>query len=600
MSLKDKFEEIKSGEERKKTTEKIKKERGTLSEILDQKNTLINKIKELKDLRNQLENSYSSAQTSVEDFKNSKNNIHNLFNQYADSLKERGIESVDDILDNKDFSEEEEVIEYRKKGTGKIGKDNGKGKLGAAVENLSAVKTKVKAELPEMELDFRGGDKKREISPRKETLLKIREYVKKLETEELPEIIKKEAEIKKEYLPKLKELISNKIETVIPEKGNYSISPLAANITFISDEIFEFCGDEMWPEVKVMAEEAIKNKFKEKGINQDSEDIEVSLEAEKLIFDVQNLRSKHEKLLKLDQDRSNLSGLKRNLLSNPKTQVVIKDGAVYPAELLQKAEYYKEKNPAAKQVAEQLKEELVNFFEELKNKINPGWFTGGETKAKMAEVKAALEAAKLQTSQIKVPDNFFNQKRWELFNYFCGVFPVFSDSQQPEWLKNLAAEIIKKRDEASEIIQKPNEEERESLHKFDNDIYSFRDTGNAIAAVGGFDIPVSAIKEDHYYKKIIDKQEIDNFFSSISGKSMDKTELDKAFEQELKVFEEEIKNYPQSVQIIDKFKKLLEEFDEKYKRNYGLAASKLAAKSEGAYRYNSTDTIYEVKQKLFY
>lgn len=605
MSLKAKFEEIKEQTKIKETKEEIKGGKETLGEIRTKKEELIAKISILKDSLNKLDSAYYSAQDGVEEFKSSKDKINELFNEYSEDLKKQGIDSVSGILNNKDFSGDEEVINYHRAGTGKFGRKDERGELGKRVESLAETKTKAKEEFPELGLNFRGGVKEgEEISPREESLEKMRELINKLENEDLKEIVKKEKIAKAEYLPKVKEIVKKEIEDIFPKGNEYSTAPYASDFNFISNEVFSLCGDEMWPEVKEAAEEAIRDSFKGKN-NLSAEEIGASLEAEKLIFDVQNLKSEHGEVLKLNEDHKELSMLKSDIESTfHGNEIFIKDSKIHRADLLQKAEYFKQKNPEAKLISEEAKKEAIDFLSKIKEEVNPGLFTGGKTRKDMEAVKQEINNSIDKLTKLDVPEIFFGPNCWGFSNSVHNSFPSFKGYQY-DWFSSLNKKIEEKRGELVSKIQKPLEDEGDSFHRFNDELYNGKIFGGVSSLEGGSQVPAYLIKDDYHYKKIIDKEEIDKFLESISGKNLTEEEFNKEFDKELKVFEEEIKSYPGSDKILERFESLLKKYDTEFFRKSMLINNKMKPRGskvhKHGYRDDETDReSYKVKQELFY
>ena len=289
MSLKDKIAELKQADKTEIDGKKMKEGKETINVIGSEKEALANKIKGLKDLVSKLENSYSAAKTGIAEFKDAKGKIDEIFSDYVAHVEETGAEQkisgVSEILNSAEFAGDEEVREYHKKGTKKIKGDDKTGQLGDKVKENAQAKKAIKEALPDMKLNFRGGLKEGEkMSPRDASLLKLKDYIKELEQEELAAVRKKEAEVKAEYLPRIQEIVNRNLDRIFPEGNSPSGSSLGSHLNLISDEILEFCGDELWPETKAMAMKLILEQCAKKGIRSNVSEVDENLEAEKMIL----------------------------------------------------------------------------------------------------------------------------------------------------------------------------------------------------------------------------------------------------------------------------------------------------------------------------
>lgn len=640
MSLKGKFEGIKQVVGVKKTQETFEEGKRVFGDIENKKKTLTDRINGLKELVNQLEGSYSSARKGSNDFAEADNKIKTTFNEYtqdpefAAALKRLGVKSVEELLASPDFSNEEEIVDYHKKGAAKLRKNEAtqtekleiaddedekkkpekRGELGERVKELASVKGRVKKELPEMDLNFRGRVKAGEtISPREASILKIKDYIKELEKKELAEVQKKEKEAKAEYLPKIKEIISNRLEEIFPAAKGYSVAPAAANINFITDEVFELCGDELWPEVKNAALILVRQKFEERKIDIRSDGIDKSLEAEKFIFDVSDLRNKNENLLKLDRDKDNFSGLGRETdeklfqgLKKSGEEVEIKDNLMFPKYLLQQAEYFKEKNVEVKKVLEKTISELIPFYTEAKNEFQPGIFTGGKNEKAMKEAKNILDQVINGLKVLKVPENYYNgNDRWGFHNNFFNTIPgeskFRSNPDSYKWLSALYTKASEKYEEMRETFKSTTSPEDDKLNKLSNDLYNYSSSRyDGKINVSGFDVPVVIPEKGYRYPEITNKKRVDSFLKSLNDQTFSQEELAKKFKEEEEIYAQEIKNYPNSEEIINRFKQLSEKYDKVYRYNSDLLNTKNKAKTNQGYVQRTPSDSFIFKKELFY
>ncbi|MHB8903636.1 MAG: hypothetical protein ACYC40_00840 [Patescibacteria group bacterium] len=612
MSLKDKIAEIKQADIAKIDDEKIKKGKETINVIGSEKKALADRIKDLKELVAKLENSYSAAKTGIAEFKGAKEKINEIFSDYVAHVEETGAEQkisgVSEILNNKEFADEEEVKEYHKKGTKKIKGDDKTGELSDKVKETTQARTALKKALPEMKLDFRGGVKEgEEMSPRDASLLKLKNYIRELEQEELEAVRKKEAEVKAEYLPKIQEIISRNLDRMFPEGKAYSVGSLDSNFNFITDEIFEFCGDELWPETKAIAMKLIQEQYSKKGIGFRNSEMDENLEAEKMIYDVQDLRTKHENLLKLDQDRENVHnlfqyGIKSDLFNRGVNEkVLIRDGKIYPNSILESVERLKAKNPEAQEICRNVKNSLTNFLTTSKNEIAPGIFTGGQARKDMKSVKDKLDEAILKLSKSEVPENFYSHNYYEFPNALLNAKPYFRGNQLEKysWFQALGQKTEKQWNKELAKIKVLQDAEGSNVSKINNDIYHLRSGGN-VTNESGFSIPVLFINEQYYYTQITDKKEIDSFLAGISGKALSEDELKAAFEKEDEALSAKIKEYPNSAEILNRFKILVAKYDQDFRYKARLIDTKIKSKDNPNYRSDKENDSHTVKPKLFY
>ena len=129
----------------------------------------VNKIKILKKLLDQLENS----QKDLNSFKGAKENVISLPEVYPQYTAERKIDSLSGILNDEFLSNDIDVTDYKEKSEG----------LKDDLEELAKTKKLAQETFPELYLDFRGGLRNGEtMSPREESIIIIKDQIKKLES----------------------------------------------------------------------------------------------------------------------------------------------------------------------------------------------------------------------------------------------------------------------------------------------------------------------------------------------------------------------------------------------------------------------------------
>lgn len=607
MSLKNKLESIKKEVVTEKDAEKIKEGKESVKEIESSKQVLVDRISGLKNLLSQLEGAYSSAGNKLDNFKEAKNKINDLFLEYKDYLKEKGINSVADILHNADFSDESEIQAYQESGTLKTDNEEERGKLGESVENLANIKKATKEALPDMDLDFRGKTSEGEdLSPRQASIAKIKNFINDLE-KELAEVSAKESETKAEYLPKIRNLIKEKIDNIF-KADNLSIAPKAANLNFISDEVFELCGEEFWPQVKNEAIEMIVEKDKTRFGSYNRDDIKKSLEAEKLIFDVENLRNNNKEVLQLEVDKINFSRLgyriERELSFTPNNKILVKDGNIYPGVLMEQAQYFEEKNKDAKQVCEDVLEKLKALLSETKDKVpTVSFLTGKKKKIEIEKVKAELEEAEKELSAIEAPDNFHcNNKRYDFTNKLGSriITPKFNSLNRTEWLAPLRKELDNGSDKIRQELRNLQSQEGPAVSKLSDALYNFGRRLKQFTDVNGFEIPFVKLAESDYYKRINSKEIADTFFKRLEGVNLDLEEFKKQVKEEEERISRLILDFPEAEKTLAEFNRLQEKYDSDFKYETKLMQTKLSSRKREKSWSMSEKGEYEIKQEMFF
>lgn len=186
--------------------EKLSAKKKTIEEKISSDLRLkISKKQEQKDsLRMELENlkkKYEEGSTVVNELQEQSTELQGVYNQYEGVLKEEGIDSKSQMIQNPEYSEDDKVVKFKE--TGKKLRDV----VGSIKESKNSLKNQVS------DLDFRGVERGNE-SPRDISYKKIEEKITELDrqTEELeaqtPERITREKNIvecikamKEQYIP---------------------------------------------------------------------------------------------------------------------------------------------------------------------------------------------------------------------------------------------------------------------------------------------------------------------------------------------------------------------------------------------------------------
>lgn len=603
MSLKNKLEAIKKEVTSKKSAEEIVAGKQTVSELAGNKQALSTKIADLKTMLSQLKSAYSHSESDLADFKSKKSQIEALFTEYGDYLETRGIASVEDFLHDPEFAAEGEIKEYEEAGAAKQ-KSGQRGKLGKGVEQVADLKSQAKEALPEMDLDFRGQKKAgEEVSPRQASFSKIEAHIQELEGE-LAKINEQEKNAKQEYLPKIKALVGEKIDEVFNEQ-NLTTNPKLLNLNLISDEVFRLCGDEFWPEAKETAMSLIKQKYagEKWGSSFEVEDLNSSLEAEKLIFEVNEIREKHQSLLDREHDRQGLVNLSREMDSSffryPNSSLAVKEGDLYPGDILAQAEYFADKNKEAKVVCEKSLEQAKMALEAAKAKIPGGFLAGKDTKHDIEEITQEIEKAEANLAKLSAPDSFYGDNEYAFTNAMFSVMPRLKSRSGKEWALNLREEIDKQNDQINNSLRNLQNQEREALRKIKDDLYQFG-SSQLKKTINGFIVPYFKLEDFPQYKSFNDKPELDQLFKGLEGLRLTQAEFKEQIEKESAVFKQEIAAYPDSEAILKRFKELEEKFESDYRYNFQIMHVKELTRNNPEARTSQTRDHYTIKRDLFY
>lgn len=602
MSLKNKLEAIKKDVETKKVVEEITEGKESLRETSDQKQVLTDRITALKLLVKQVKDAYSSSQGSLDDFKKSAGNIKALYSEYEDYLKEKGINSVEEILRSDDFKEEAEVKEYQEAGASQIDESGQRGKLGKNVEEVAKAKTAVKEALPDMKLDFRGKKGEGEdMSPREASISKLENYVSELETE-LEEINKKESEKKGELLPKVKEMISLEIDKIFSE-GNLYLEPKAGNRKFINDKVLELGGDELWPQIKETAKALIEEKIEEKrnGEFQRSE-IDSSLEAEKLIYDASKIKEEHQDLLDLKNEEESFKRLSNEIKADYFLQrsgeLVVKENRLYRADLIEKTDYFKEKNIEAKKISEEVINEYLSAYKAAKEKMPSGFFIGSKTKEGVEEMTAIFDKAIKEMEEMEAPDNFYCHKPYDFTNKLLSIPPHFDIRTRKDWAKEMKKDLIDLDIKLSEKIKDLFNKESDALFKLSNDLYNSTSNRPTIE-MNGFNVPYQDMKDFQSYEQLKNTEKVDAILKEVDGLKLSHEDFVKLFNEEREELVNQIASYPDSEKILNKLKELEDKFDNDYEHDSILIQRKMAAKEGKEVRDYDKKESYEIRKDLF-
>lgn len=215
MSLRDKLEA--------KKIEKTETEKERVAMSIQEKITAVEadifaletRKQNIAKLFSTLKNNYNQSTASLDNFKSKKGLVKEIFTENEEVLKDDGIESFEQMLNEN--PDEEEVRAYRQAGVrGPKTIEDKEGDTGALYENINdlvSVKEALKAEMPELKLNFSARKVNNEdISHRDASFKKIEEYIKGLD-DELIKLNKKKGEIVLDTPEGRAELILKDMET---------------------------------------------------------------------------------------------------------------------------------------------------------------------------------------------------------------------------------------------------------------------------------------------------------------------------------------------------------------------------------------------------
>ena len=608
MSIKNKFESIKQEVSKNRAASDIVETKKSVVELVDRKTVLSDKINNTQNILSKLESIFSQSEKSLIDFKTQKEQLGNLFFEYKDYLADKDINSVKDLLDNPEFAGEEEIKHYNEVKPGKNSKGD-RGSLGKNIEEASIIKQEAKESLSDLDLDFRGGTKEgEETSPRKQSFNKIKNYIDQLKGD-LEKLNSQEQKLKNENLPIIKELLEDNIKKVFSAE-NLSVGPVMENLNFIKDEVFGLCGDEFWPEAKKMAADLIAERYQERFGDKkvfgpaSSENINKSLEMEKLIFDANDIRENHKELLVLNSDKEVLKNFidSADYFRFQDEKIVMKDKKAYSGHILSQIEYFNQKNAEAKVICEEAIKEAKEMVDKLESEIPSKFLAGRDEKYDIEKFSNGLGIVKEGLEKINAPEYFHSEDRYRFYNNFRSLFHnLDADSRsEKKWALALVKEFKNKVSEIDNKIISLHNNESDAFSKLSDNIYQLNH--RKFEKINDFKAPYIDVKETRPYQNIYDKADFDNFLDSLEGKELDKEQFEVEIDKRKDLLTEKIADYPNSQIILEKFNVLVD----KYKKEFQLGDLNKAIQEKNYARNNKrpgyfkeTDS-YRFQKDLFY
>jgi len=619
MSLANKLEGFRAEVEAKRTIEELKKGKDSLGDIVARKNALSARITELDQALSGLNQSYGQAESDLGSFKKTKGDIKGMYGEYEETLKEHGINSAPEMLTNPEFANEPEVKEYFAKSPAKEKKateyasqeeaqtaEKKRGRLGGSIKELSQAKSKAKELMPEADLSFSGGKARgKETSRRQESLDKIREE-RDLLRKELNEVIEEEKKAEKEYMPKIEKLIEEKLDRLLPAGQGHQSAAEAADAgviyrRFVPDQIFEVCGN-FWPEAKKTIQEAIEKYFREREINISPDNINRSLEAEKILYDADSLKNKYGDVLRMEHEGKAL-GYLENKLDDPfrygMGRAAFRSGKAIPESILLEAESLNGKNPEAKKIAEGVLTKLKVALLEEKGKIKNGLLDGRETKADKEKVRKIIGESLKELDNLEAPDDFFQANRYNFINKLSNSKPYILGDK---WVNDIWNRLEKTYQTELDSLNGLIIVEGEALYKLSNDLYNSRTYGssrNESLKIGGFDIPATNLEKCFEGYEINDMARLRNFFNSLEGKNMDKAEFRAVLKETVDSYQKDIDSVPGARKAIQDFDSLRANSRQFIQRNYELLDTKMDNRGYWRASRDSERNVDNLGRKIF-
>jgi hypothetical protein len=610
MSIQEKLGNISQKIENKKAEQQISEKEASYSDLMDEKKSIVKKIETLRGLYSNLKELYSSSGSDIKkikEFKNKVKEIEDYFSENKEELLLINIESVEDLLSAPDFKNDQEskdILEYRKDGFARNNGEELGDKLREKVSQLSETKIKIKEELPDEELKFTGEKDSEGSSPRKEALEKIEKHIDYLSGTQLKELDNKIKESKKELLVVLNKMIEERVDNIfLDDNFIRNIGKKDFNYQFISDNILKLCNNDLWPTVKDLFTEKMFNKKAEfvkddKNNSRDKEvlifpDIKNSLNAEKMVFDVEELKNNNKNLMKAIIDKENFKTFNNNFFNGNSRllngDIIINDGKIFRKDSVINKEYFDEKNEEAKIIFEEVRENILKNLNDLNNELKTKIFDGRDVKNGLVKYKEYLSDQIDKINKIDSDEKIFKKNNYSFWNknYFMGRLNDCEDLEGSRL--NKINETRKKIEEESKRFENIYKKESSKLGKFLNDNYNL---SNSREEEKSFGIPYYDFK--YRLKELFPENNIDNinnFIVSLEGKSFSYEEINKVFNDEKERLNKNIKEYPNYNEVFLEFSELSGSIRE----NYEMFISKLVIKDPEKASKAKNNNNYQIR-----
>ncbi|MFA5696554.1 MAG: hypothetical protein WCX15_02155 [Bacilli bacterium] len=615
MSIQEKLGNISKKIENKKSEKQISQKKISYSDLIEEKKSVVKKIEVLIGLYSNLKELYSSSGSDIKkikEFKTKVKEVEDYFSENEDELLLINIESVEDLLstpDLKDDQESKDIFKYQKDGFARNKGEKIGDKLREKVSQLSETKVRIKEELPDEELKFTGGIDSDGLNPRKESLDKIKEHIDYLSNTKVRELDNEIIETRKEILPVLKKMIKERVDEIfLDEDFIRSIEKKDLNYQFIPDKILKICNNDLWSDVKNFFTEAMHNKKDEISKDEkkfseykdifEGSTIKDNLNAEKLVFDVKELKNNNKDLIKAIIDKENFIVFNNNFFNEVRRLlsgdgVLIKDNKVFRKDSIINKEYFDSKNEEAKIVLEEVRENILKILDDLNNELKIKFFDGKDVKDNLTEYKKYLSEEIDKINKIDSNEKLFQKDKYSLLNKISNLMSELDGCSSLKGSRlNKIEEARKKIKEEFKKFQDIFNEAREKYSKFLSDNYDLNSFNYEIDNSFG----ISYYNFENKLKKLFPENNISSineFIANLEGKSFSYEEINKVFSEEEGRLDEVVKEYPNNKEVMAKFTELLGNI--KDWRTYEMFVSKLAIKDPEKALKAKNDASYKIR-----
>lgn len=593
MSLINKLEDLKAKAAIKKMGVDLDQGKDVFKAMAVKKKSIADQLLKIEAALSGLNQAYSQADSSLELLKTKKKFIDDTYGEYIkdDDLKkvieDLGINSAADMRNHPEFSNESEIKDYHSESPAKEKKaveydsqekaelaEKGRGQLADKIRNLASAKAEAQELMPEAKLSFTGNKSDKQTESQREISLAKLEAERNNLQKQLTEIIAVEDKMKQEHLPKIEKILEEELTRLLPE-GKVSIDSKASNLNFIPKEVFE-SSENFWAETKELAIKTIEKYLSKRNVNISHENLDNSLEAEKIIYDVTKLKSEYQDVLGMEHDKNALSHLDDLLniaFNHGQGRAVFRDGKVISEHLISQAESLDALNPEAKQKAEDALARLKTFLTEERDGIKNGLFSFATTRSQKGHVREKISQAIAKLDNIKAPDDFFKANHWDFTNQISNskVDMRPNDKWEVDLDKRLQEVYNVEIDKLNELARSKGER----ISKLANEVYQMKSRQADSIQIGGFQLPALNLESQYVSYKMNDEARFKKFFNSLENKNLSLAEFQVILKEELDSYSKDIDRIPGGNQAVSDFKSLQQNTYDFFQRYTELIFNKM-------------------------
>lgn len=593
MSLINKLEDLKAKAAIKKMGVDLDQGKDVFKAMAVKKKSIADQLLKIEAALSGLNQAYSQADSSLELLKTKKKFIDDTYGEYIkdDDLKkvieDLGINSAADMRNHPEFSNESEIKDYHSESPAKEKKaveydsqekaelaEKGRGQLADKIRNLASAKAEAQELMPEAKLSFTGNKSDKQTESQREISLAKLEAERNNLQKQLTEIIAVEDKMKQEHLPKIEKILEEELTRLLPE-GKVSIDSKASNLNFIPKEVFE-SSENFWAETKELAIKTIEKYLSKRNVNISHENLDNSLEAEKIIYDVTKLKSEYQDVLGMEHDKNALSHLDDLLniaFNHGQGRAVFRDGKVISEHLISQAESLDALNPEAKQKAEDALARLKTFLTEERDGIKNGLFSFATTRSQKGHVREKISQAIAKLDNIKAPDDFFKANHWDFTNQISNskVDMRPNDKWEVDLDKRLQEVYNVEIDKLNELARSKGE----PISKLANEVYQMKSRQADSIQIGGFQLPALNLESQYVSYKMNDEARFKKFFNSLENKNLSLAEFQVILKEELDSYSKDIDRIPGGNQAVSDFKSLQQNTYDFFQRYTELIFNKM-------------------------